>query len=152
SSTGHSGRGRRWRLSSITCLCPRAWPPKSPKAGRPASRPPTAHPSGSDSKIGAASRPLTLNPRASQFAVMKSHPNALMDLLFKNLTRAFAFLVFILLAAILASLVYGSRESIAAHGLAFLWTNEWDPVRNIYGALVPIVGTLLTSLIALIIA
>lgn len=83
---------------------------------------------------------------------MKSHPNALMDLLFKNLTRTFAFLVFILLAAILASLVYGSRESIAAHGLAFLWTNEWDPVRNIYGALVPIVGTLLTSLIALIIA
>lgn len=83
---------------------------------------------------------------------MKSHSNALMDLLFKNLTRTFAFLVFILLAAIMASLVYGSRESIAAHGLAFLWTNEWDPVRNVYGALVPITGTLLTSFIALVIA
>ncbi|MFT0851871.1 phosphate ABC transporter permease subunit PstC [Achromobacter sp. F4_2707] len=83
---------------------------------------------------------------------MKSHSNALMDLLFKNLTRSFAFLVFILLAAIMASLIYGSRESIAEHGLAFLWTNEWDPVRNVYGALVPITGTLLTSLIALIIA
>lgn len=83
---------------------------------------------------------------------MKSHSNALMDLLFKNLTRTFAFLVFILLAVIMASLVYGSRESIAAHGLAFLWTNEWDPVRNVYGALVPITGTLLTSFIALVIA
>ncbi|NYT24761.1 phosphate ABC transporter permease subunit PstC [Alcaligenaceae bacterium] len=83
---------------------------------------------------------------------MKSNSNALMDLLFKNLTRSFAFLVFILLAAIMVSLIYGSRESIAQHGLAFLWTNEWDPVRNVYGALVPIAGTLLTSFIALIIA
>ena len=83
---------------------------------------------------------------------MKSHSNALMDLIFKNLTRSFAFLVFILLAAIMISLLYGSRESIAQHGLAFLWTNEWDPVRNVYGALVPITGTLLTSFIALIIA
>lgn len=83
---------------------------------------------------------------------MKSHSNALMDLIFKNLTRSFAFLVFILLAAIMASLLWGSRESIAQHGLAFLWTNEWDPVRNVYGALVPITGTLLTSFIALVIA
>lgn len=83
---------------------------------------------------------------------MKSHSNALMDLLFKNLTRSFAFLVFILLAGIMVSLIWGSRESIAQHGLAFLWTNEWDPVQNVYGALVPITGTLLTSLIALVIA
>ncbi|MCK9514145.1 MAG: phosphate ABC transporter permease subunit PstC [Pigmentiphaga sp.] len=78
--------------------------------------------------------------------------NALMDALFKNLTRTFAFLVFSLLAAILISLVYGSRETLSAYGLAFLWTNEWDPVNGVYGALVPIVGTLLTSIIALIIA
>jgi len=83
---------------------------------------------------------------------MKSHPKALMDPLFKNLTRSFAFLVFILLAAIMASLIWGSRETISEYGLAFLWTNEWDPVRNEYGALVPITGTLLTSLIALVIA
>ena len=34
---------------------------------------------------------------------MKQNNNALMDALFKNLTRLFAFLVFILLAAILVS-------------------------------------------------
>jgi phosphate transport system permease protein len=83
---------------------------------------------------------------------MKNSRNRLMDGLFKNLTRSFAFFVFILLGAIMASLVYGSRESIAAHGLAFLWTNEWDPVNNVYGALVPITGTLLSSAIALLIA
>lgn len=88
---------------------------------------------------------------------MKNHTqtfnrNALYDALFKNTTRSFAFLVFILLAAIMASLIYGSRESIMEHGIAFLWTNEWDPVNNVYGALVPVVGTLLTSFIALLIA
>src|SRR5690606_29088858 len=82
---------------------------------------------------------------------MKSNQNVLLDVLFKNVTKSFAFFVFILLAAIMASLIYGSRESISAHGLAFLWTNEWDPVNNEYGALVPIVGTLLTSAIALVI-
>ncbi|MEO6985697.1 MAG: phosphate ABC transporter permease subunit PstC [Paralcaligenes sp.] len=83
---------------------------------------------------------------------MKKNQNALMDVIFKNLTRTFAFLVFALLAAIMVSLVYGSRQSIAAHGIAFLWTNDWDPVQNIYGALVPVVGTVVTSLIALFIA
>ena len=83
---------------------------------------------------------------------MKQNNNALMDALFKNATRFFAFLVFILLAAIMLSLVYGSRETLAKYGLAFLWTNDWDPVQHNYGAIVPIVGTLLTSLIALIIA
>lgn len=83
---------------------------------------------------------------------MQKNRNALMDALFKNLTRLFAFLVFSLLAAIMVSLVYGSKESLAEYGISFLWTNEWDPVNNVYGALVPIVGTLLTSLIALIIA
>ena len=83
---------------------------------------------------------------------MKSNGSVFLDVLFKNVTRGFAFFVFILLAAIMASLIYGSRESIATHGIAFLWTNDWDPVNNHYGALVPIVGTLFTSAIALIIA
>ncbi|GAB2896273.1 phosphate ABC transporter permease subunit PstC [Paralcaligenes sp. KSB-10] len=83
---------------------------------------------------------------------MKNPQNVFMDTLFRNLTRTFAFLVFALLAAIMVSLIYGSRESILAYGISFLWTNDWDPVRNIYGAMVPVVGTLLTSLIALAIA
>ncbi|MBC8023627.1 MAG: phosphate ABC transporter permease subunit PstC [Burkholderiales bacterium] len=75
--------------------------------------------------------------------------NALMDALFRNLTRFFAFFVFSLLAAILISLVIGSRASIEKFGLEFLWTENWDPVRGEFGALVPIVGTVATSFIAL---
>src|SRR6478752_6933345 len=78
--------------------------------------------------------------------------NALMDALFRNLTRFFAFLVFSLLAAILVSLVIGAAPSIRHFGIDFLWTEDWDPVREQFGALVPIVGTLATSAIALLIA
>jgi len=83
---------------------------------------------------------------------MKKNRNAAMDALFKNLTRFFAFAVLSLLAAILVSLVVGSQITLEKYGVSFLWSSEWDPVNNEYGALVPIVGTLVTSAIALLIA
>ncbi len=95
-----------------------------------------------------AHKPVTSNHSTS--CSLNSHASA--DSLFKGLTRTFAFLVFALLAAILASLVWGSRETLMAYGPAFLWTNEWDPVNSVFGARVPIIGTLLTSAIALLIA
>ncbi len=78
--------------------------------------------------------------------------NALMDAIFRNITRFFAFFVFSLLAAILVSLLIGSMPSIRKFGLQFLWSAEWDPVKEDFGALVPIFGTLVTSFIALAIA
>ena len=75
--------------------------------------------------------------------------NALMDALFRNVTRFFAFLVFSLLAAILISLAIGSQLSLQRFGLDFLVHAEWDPVKEDFGALVPIYGTLVTSAIAL---
>lgn len=74
------------------------------------------------------------------------------DTLFRNLTRLAAFGVLVLLAAILASLVMGSMPAFHAYGFGFLTSPEWDPVNDHFGALVPIVGTLVTSLIALLIA
>jgi phosphate transport system permease protein len=78
--------------------------------------------------------------------------NALMDAIFRNVTRFFAFLVFALLAAILVSLLIGAAPSIHKFGLPFLWDATWDPVQEHFGALVPIFGTVATSAIALIIA
>lgn len=74
------------------------------------------------------------------------------DTLFRNLTRLAAFGVLALLAAILGSLVMGSMPAIHAFGFGFLTSPEWDPVNDKFGALIPIVGTLITSVIALIIA
>jgi phosphate transport system permease protein len=74
------------------------------------------------------------------------------DRSFRRLTQCFAFLVFSILAAILVSLVIGSWPAIRAFGLAFLFTATWDPVKENFGALIPIFGTLVTSLIAMLIA
>jgi phosphate transport system permease protein len=72
-----------------------------------------------------------------------------LDPAFEWLTKAFAFLVFSILAAILVSLVIGSELTLRKYGLSFLWREDWDPVREEFGALVPIYGTLMTSLIAM---
>ncbi len=74
------------------------------------------------------------------------------DAVFRNTTRTVAFLVFSLLAAILVALVIGSWTSLARFGASFFVSAEWDPVQEEFGALVPIVGTLATSAIALLIA
>ncbi|MDE2623975.1 MAG: phosphate ABC transporter permease subunit PstC [Betaproteobacteria bacterium] len=74
------------------------------------------------------------------------------DVLFENVTRLFATLVLGTLLAILASLVVTSLPSLKTFGLGFLWSDDWDPVRDQFGALVPIYGTLVSSLIAMLIA
>jgi len=74
------------------------------------------------------------------------------DTAFEWLTRSFAIVVFSLLAAILLTLLFGSSLSLDRFGLGFLWTADWDPVQEDFGALVPIYGTLMTSLIAMAIA
>ena len=76
----------------------------------------------------------------------------LADLIFLNATRGAAILTLLLLAAIIISLLVGAWPSIREFGLKFLWTSEWDPVQERFGGLVMIYGTLMTSLIALVIA
>jgi phosphate transport system permease protein len=74
------------------------------------------------------------------------------DWIFRNLTRAFALLTLVVLAGIIFSLVYASWPSLKEFGLGFLFTSEWNPPKDRYGALIPIYGTIVTSIIALIIA
>lgn len=72
--------------------------------------------------------------------------------LFHHTTRFFALLVFALLVVVLVSLLLGSWEALSRFGVSFLWENEWNPVNDRYGALVPIIGTLISAGIALVIA
>ena len=72
-----------------------------------------------------------------------------LDLLFRNATLVFAFIVLALLAGILFSLFVGALPAIKAFGLKFLVSDTWNPVTEEFGALVPIVGTLATSIVAL---
>ena len=75
-----------------------------------------------------------------------------LDMMFRGATRLSAFGVLVLLAAIIGSLVIGSMPAIKAFGFNFLINDSWNPVTENFGALVPIVGTLVTSGIALLIA
>jgi phosphate transport system permease protein len=74
------------------------------------------------------------------------------DLVFFNLTRFFALVTLLLLAGIIISLIHGAMPAIDKFGLSFLWTAEWNPPMDRFGALIPIYGTLATSLVALVIA
>jgi phosphate transport system permease protein len=76
----------------------------------------------------------------------------LQDFLFHKLTLAFALAVLLVLAGILVSLAIGAWPAFKQFGLSFVTTVEWDPVNDNYGALIAIVGTLATSIIALLIA
>ena len=71
------------------------------------------------------------------------------DVAFRFVTQSFAFGVLLLLAGIIVSLVVGSWPSITRFGAGFFFSSAWNPVTEEFGALVPIIGTLATSLIAL---
>ena len=74
------------------------------------------------------------------------------DQIFGWAAKGAAWLTLLLLIGILLSLVAGAWPAISKYGLGFLTSTTWDPVKNEYGGLVMIYGTLATSLIALVIA
>ena len=85
-------------------------------------------------------------------ATLSKPKTDLADVAFFNLTRATAVLTLLLLGGIIVSLFYGSWPSVQKFGLSFLWTSDWNPPMDKFGALIPIYGTIVTSLIALLIA
>ncbi len=74
------------------------------------------------------------------------------DLLFGNLTFAAAIAVLAALLGIFVSLFAGAWPALSAFGPGFLVTAVWNPVTGRFGALAPVWGTLVTSIIALVIA
>ncbi|MBN9038772.1 MAG: phosphate ABC transporter permease subunit PstC [Rhizobiales bacterium] len=77
---------------------------------------------------------------------------ALSDAAFRNTTRAAALLVLLSLAGVAVSLVNGSLLAFSTFGFEFLVSESWNPVKEKFGALAPIYGTVATSLIAMLIA
>ena len=74
------------------------------------------------------------------------------DFLFRSLTRlAATFTVFFVLA-ILFSLAFGAKPAFEKFGLGFLFGTHWNPVTEEFGAAPAVMGTLITSLLALVFA
>ncbi|MFD2677221.1 phosphate ABC transporter permease subunit PstC [Camelimonas lactis] len=74
------------------------------------------------------------------------------NLLFLNLTRAAAVLVLVLLGGVMVALIEGAAPALREFGFGFVTSQSWNPVTEKFGALAPIYGTIVTSLIAMLIA
>ncbi len=74
------------------------------------------------------------------------------DILFKGTTTAFAVLVLAIIGAIIVVLYSKGHLAMSHFGWKFLWNTAWDPVREDFGALTSIYGTVVSSLLAILIA
>lgn len=71
---------------------------------------------------------------------------------FKLILWVAAGIVLVTLGAILIILFLSGQHAFIRFGVPFLWLDQWDPVRDLYGAAAPVAGTLASSAIALLIA
>lgn len=76
----------------------------------------------------------------------------MMEKAFAWAARGAAWLALLIPIAIIIALFQGARPAIDEFGLGFLTNAVWDPVKNEYGGLVMIYGTIATATIALLIA
>jgi phosphate transport system permease protein len=83
---------------------------------------------------------------------VRAHRDARDDRLFGWILKGCALLVLASLLGAAGATLWGGREAFSTFGLHFLTSSEWNPSDDVYGALVPVFGTLITSFIALLIA
>jgi phosphate transport system permease protein len=86
------------------------------------------------------------DPRATPTA-----PSRWQDPLFRRTTQLFAAMVLGLLISIIVALAVAAAPALRQFGVGFFFTDVWNPVTRQFGALAPIYGTVVTSVIALLI-
>jgi phosphate transport system permease protein len=74
------------------------------------------------------------------------------DSVFRGLLRGAALVLIVLVVAMVVTMTITGWPAIRAFGVRFLYTSSWDPVRDEFGALPFIYGTLVSSLLALVFA
>lgn len=74
------------------------------------------------------------------------------DFTFHRLTALFSALVIVVLVWMAVEMTRASKASLVEFGLGFVFSSDWDPVRDRFGALPFIWGTVVSSLLALVIA
>ncbi|HEX5756333.1 MAG TPA: phosphate ABC transporter permease subunit PstC [Arenimonas sp.] len=99
---------------------------------------------------------MSANPATFSPPVIDLDRRALVDARndrwFRWAVAAAGLFVLMSLAAAAFSMFWGGREAFQTFGIGFLWSTEWDAVQRQFGALVPIYGTVVTSMLALLIA
>jgi phosphate transport system permease protein len=91
---------------------------------------------------------------ATNFKELQGHlrREARVEGAFRSATLISALFVLALLAGVILALIYGAWPALKTFGFGFITGQKWNPVTDIYGAAGPLYGTVVTSLIALLIA
>jgi len=74
------------------------------------------------------------------------------DKIFEITLYIFAFLLILIVVGFFFELLINSLPSIKSFGFSFLFNSKWNPVKEIFGALPFIVGTLITSILAVLVS
>lgn len=74
------------------------------------------------------------------------------EFIFFNLTRGASIFVLVILFAIFAALVYYSLPAISKFGIGFLVSSDWDVVKEQFGGAASIYGSIISTVIAMILA
>src|SRR6266487_3733581 len=82
----------------------------------------------------------------------RSNGQVRMEYVFRRTLIVVALVMVILVFGIMLTLIIESMPSIKSLGIKYLWGKTWDPVNNVYGAYPFLLGTLLTSFLALVIS
>jgi phosphate transport system permease protein len=72
--------------------------------------------------------------------------------IFVGALQTSCWLFLLIVGGLAAELVWGARLSLKTFGIGFLWSSQWNPVTEQFGALPFIYGTVVTSVIALVLA
>jgi phosphate transport system permease protein len=102
--------------------------------------------------VDIALRAESLAPDAAQSRSEALRRLRMGDNAFRWLTRLAAVAVLLLLSGVIIALIDGSALALRTFGFSFLVEEQWNPVTEKFGAIAPIYGTLVTSLIAIAIA
>ncbi len=89
-----------------------------------------------------------LTPQAEKILKIQK----IQDFVFHKSTLFFALSVLVALVGIIISLVVNAWPALSTFGLGFFFTVEWDIINGQFGGLIAVFGTVVTALIALIIA
>lgn len=84
--------------------------------------------------------------------VERNQLERLLDFSFVNLSRLFALSLLGLLVWITVEVAITARPAVQEFGLGFLSSSDWNPVKDAYGVLPAVYGTLASSLFALLIS
>ena len=74
------------------------------------------------------------------------------DSIYKGATAVFAFSILFILAVMLSGMVKESLPALGHNGWRFITGREWDPVQENFGALPYLYGSVISSLLALLVA